>query len=233
MPRSLLIPGAALLALLIYGAALLAGRPHAQHTGRALPWLQRASMLPLVGAAWLGWAGLRGADAASVALLVAAGLTISFVADLIMAELIPVPNRVIGGMVVFALAHCCYIAAWRGAAVRVGASAALQRGCVGAALICGALAWWRWVRLPGGSLLSWGALGYLVFLTAMAGLAFALVAADRRWWPVGLGAALFLLSDAILGNQVVRKNHWPWVGEAVWLSYLTAQIGLLWSLALV
>ena len=43
--------------------------------------------------------------------LVAAGMGSGFLGDLIMAEIIPLPEHVLGGMLAFGVGHICYIRA--------------------------------------------------------------------------------------------------------------------------
>lgn len=64
----------------------------------------------LLVAAFLIWQG--GAKQAIYAQWVMLGMLASFIGDLIMARLIPLRNRLIGGMVAFGIAHALYIFAY-------------------------------------------------------------------------------------------------------------------------
>jgi hypothetical protein len=218
--------------ILSNAAALIGGRPNAERTRRSIPWLQRSTSLQLAVLAWLFFLmGGRGTPLAAWTLGIAIGMSLSFVADLIMAQMIPLPNHVLAGMVVFGLAHTAYITAYL-----VGGQALdlLPRSplLVSITLFMGlaVLVWWRFVYHPKTPRpLTLGALGYLVFLASMTGVAVALSIAEPRLWLVGLGAVLFLISDSILGNQLFRHNHWPYVSEAVWLTYIAGQAGIVWA----
>lgn len=212
--------------------ALVFGHPNVEGTGRMIPWLQRSTSLLLALAAWiLALLGASGAAAAPYAYVVAVGMSLSFVADLIMAEVIRVPDRVLGGIAVFGLAHLAYLAAMLGldAALDLGAGPAMLGW--GAGFLVVALIYWRLaVDTPQAALaLRLGALGYLVLLAAMTGAAWGVVTREPGLWILAGGATLFFISDAILGNQIFRANRWPGVGDVVWLTYFTGQAGIVWS----
>src|SRR4026209_2206968 len=78
-------------------AAILLGKPDETRTRRALPWLQRSTSLQLAVMALLVWLiqGRRPV-VAPFSILIAAGMTVSFAADLIMAGRIRAPERVLG-----------------------------------------------------------------------------------------------------------------------------------------
>lgn len=213
-------------------AALIWGRPNIERTRRAIPWLQRSTSLQLAVLAWLFYLlGGRGTPLAAWTLGTAIGMSLSFVADLIMAQMIPLPNYVLGGMVVFALAHAAYIIAYLAGGQTLGI---LQPGQIGLTMIVfiglGVIIWRSLVYAPDTPRpLTLGALGYLVFLASMTGLAVALAIVEPRLWLLGLGAVLFLVSDSILGNQLFRHHQWPYVSEAVWLTYIVGQAGIVWA----
>ncbi|MBX0329550.1 lysoplasmalogenase [Oscillochloris sp. ZM17-4] len=224
----------ALGALAILGniLALLLGRPNATGTSRAIPWLQRSTSLMLALAAW-GFAlvGAAGTPLAPFSLAIAVGMSVSFIADLIMAEIIRVPNRVIGGIVVFAAAHLAYIAATLMLARALGRIPAPAMIACSAALVLGGAAYWRVaVDVPAAPApLRWGSLGYLVALGVMTGLAWGMAITWPPLWPLAAGALLFFISDAILGNQIFRHNNWPSVGDVVWITYILGQAGIVWA----
>lgn len=213
-------------------AALIFGSPNAKGTGRMIPWLQRSTSLMLALAAWaFALLGAGGAAVAPYAYGVAVGMSLSFVADLIMAEMIPVPDRVLGGMAVFGLAHLAYLVAL------LLLNSALNLAAVGPMLawsvvyLAVAVVYWRIaVDTPKAPrLLRLGALGYLVFLAAMTGVAWGVAWRAPELWSLAAGALLFFISDAILGNQIFRANSWPGVGDVVWLTYIAGQAGIVWS----
>ncbi|MBI3243833.1 MAG: lysoplasmalogenase [Chloroflexi bacterium] len=223
-----------LLALFILSniAAILFGQPSPDRTRRAIPWLQRSTSLQLAIMAWLFWVlAARGTALATFALLIAFGMSISFVADLIMAEIIRLPNRVLGGIVVFGLAHLTYIAAYVAGGQALGIlRAPLWGGAVAGFLALGLVLWRALIHNPAApQLLNYGALGYTLLITVMVSTAVALSLADGRLGLLSVGAFLFLISDVILGNQIFRQNNWPYVSEVVWLTYILGQAGIVWS----
>jgi uncharacterized membrane protein YuzA (DUF378 family) len=157
--------------------------------------------------------------------LVAAGMGAGFLGDLVMAEIIPLPEHVLFGMLTFGLGHGCYIGAVsaRGRAAGLN-DARAGRAALGASWLVALLGWLAMVRSPRVSAaLNYGALAYALLLASMAGAAAALAAQDRRYMPVAAGGGLFLLSDLILASRLFRGAHFEQIGDVVWLTYIAGQ----------
>ncbi|NTU84536.1 MAG: hypothetical protein HGA45_35100 [Chloroflexales bacterium] len=233
--HSLTLPlagGLIALAAAVNVLAYALGRPNARGTGRMIPSLQRSTSAMLALAAWaLVGLGSSGRAAAPYALWVSVGMSLSFVADLIMAEVIRVPSRVLGGMLVFGMAHLAYLAGFLSLGGALGLGAGPQMLGWAAAYIIIALVYWRLAvdtpRAP--RALRLGALGYLALLASMAGVAWGVAGRAPQLWSLAAGALLFFLSDAILGNQIFRQNNWCGVGDVVWATYIVGQAGIVWS----
>lgn len=212
--------------------AFALGRPNARGTGRMIPWLQRSTSLLLALAAWaMALLGAGGRAAAPFAYAVAVGMSLSYVADLIMAEMIRVPNRVLGGMIVFGLAHLAYLGGMVGLDGALGlAAGAAMLGWVAAFLVVAVVYWRLAVDTPKAPRpLRIGALGYLILLAAMTGVAWGIAMREPGFWILAVGGLLFFVSDAILGNQIFRDHNWRGVGDVVWLTYIAGQAGIVWS----
>ena len=157
--------------------------------------------------------------------LTAAGMACGFVGDLIMAELIPLPEHVLFGMLSFGVGHGCYMQALaeRARAEQLS-DPATRRVALGVAWLVGALGWLGLARNPRlGAALNYGALAYALLLASMAGAASALAAQRRRYARLALGGWLFLLSDMILAARLFRQAHFAQIGDLVWLTYLGGQ----------
>lgn len=157
--------------------------------------------------------------------LVAAGMACGFVGDLVMAELIPLPEHVLVGMLSFGIGHSCYLQAL---AARARAEQltdpATRRVALGAAWLVGGMGWLGLVRNPRlSAALNYGALAYALLLASMAGSASALAAQRPRYIRLALGGWLFLLSDIILAARLFRQAHFSQIGDVVWLTYITGQ----------
>jgi len=158
------------------------------------------------------------------------GMLASFIGDLIMARLIPLPNRLIGGMIAFGIAHALYITAYvqTGGAALLNSGLFLGFGFYGVVSIFG---WWALIRNPKKeSAINVGALVYGLWIGVMASFALALaVALGGAFWVTALGGALFVASDFIIGVTEIRgiaiKNANDWV----WLTYVAAQMGILYA----
>jgi hypothetical protein len=170
----------------------------------------------------------------SIARLSAGGMAFGFLGDLVMAEVVPVPQHVIGGMLSFGVGHGLYLRALtllgrrRGLISDRASLIGLGFGW-GIALV----GWWVLARSPArGVLINGAALAYALLLGSMAGLAGALAAQDRTLVPLATGGSLFLLSDLILAGAIFRETFFPYIGDVIWLTYLSGQALIINSLAL-
>lgn len=214
-------------------AAIALGQTSADRTHRAVPWLQRSTSAQLAVIAWLFWIfTARGTVLSPAVFLLSTGMSCSFIADLIMAGMIRLPNRVIGGIVVFGLVHGLYITSYL-EAWRVTDDidwTVLLRSLLAWAMV-GFILWAAFVRNPAAPrALSAGAAIYTVLVASMVAVAMALAFSQLRFRLLAPGALLFLISDLLLGNHLFRKKNWPYVSEVVWLTYITGQCCMLWAL---
>ncbi len=138
----------------------------------------------------------------------------------------------LAGMAAFALAHLVYIVLFfrlmqPGAHPPDVLHALLSGLMLGLALSCK-----RWL-VPYVGALKLPVIAYIVILTSMGMLALWLPA---QFWPVQLGAALFILSDFMLAMATFRlADRAPmhgFISVAVWASYFLAQCFLAWGLFL-
>ena len=53
---------------------------------------------------------------------------------------------------------------------------------------------------------------------------------DRRFVPLALGGALFLLSDLILAGDMFSGLYFPLIGDVIWLTYGPAQMLIVYSI---
>ena len=161
------------------------------------------------------------------------GMFASFIGDLIMARLIPFPNRLIGGMLAFGIAHALYITAY---IQTIGAldAAVLNSGFwlgVGFYGIVSIVGWLVLIRNPDKSVsINLGALVYGAWIGLMASFALALaVVIGGAFWVTALGGLLFIASDFIIGVtdihgiQIGNSNDW------IWLTYVAGQMGIIYA----
>jgi hypothetical protein len=92
--------------------------------------------------------------------------------------------------------------------------------------------WWTQIRNPDGSrTINAASLVYGLLIGAVVSLALALAAHDRHYWGLASGALLFLTSDFILGNWVIRGHFWTSVNDAIWTAYVCGQLLIVYSIA--
>lgn len=222
------------LALLLAGLAV--GKLNPEGTGRLPRPLRMSLSLILVIAAFLGWqSGARGTPVQLYAALILLGMAAGHIGDLVLAQLIPVPNRLIFGMIAFGIGHLFYIAAFLLLPLQFG----FGRTWVFLLIVAGMLAFcvWAWrtyVRKPGGSkVINTGSLVYGLLIGVMTALAISLAVQQTRLISLAAGAVLFLASDFILGNWQVRGHVWKSVNDVIWTAYSTGQLLIVYSVAAV
>jgi len=178
---------------------------------------------------WL--AGASGTPLAAYAALLFFGMAFSFLGDVIMAQLLPLPQYVLCGMGAFGVAHVLYISGY----LRLGSVLGLQDGrarAVGLAvlLVLAVVLWWTLIRSPRtDAMLNYGSLGYALLLAAMAGLAVSLALQEPRFVPLALGAVLFLISDVFLGHRLFQRGTFLLIGDLVWMTYIVGQLLIVFS----
>lgn len=225
-----------LLALLVIWAALLFGgfsfgKLDSLRTRRMPAWTRMASSLTLVAAAWSGFFFNRNSAIESFAFLIAVGMTLGFIGDLFMAELIPVGNPVMGGIGAFGLGHIAYIIAFFAFGDRNGLNDPGARwGAWIVWLLIGVIGWYIVVyRGQKATPLHYAALPYALLLASTAGFATGLALQNSLFIPLALGAALFLLSDLILAAQLFNNLRFYLISDVVWLTYGPAQMLIVYS----
>jgi len=166
------------------------------------------------------------------ALRLAMGMAAAFLGDLIMARLVPVPNRLIFGMVAFSACHLAYTSGFLAVAGWLGVASPLAQRAVAVVLVGCALAWWRWVFRPAGkTAVNVGSLIYGLLVGTMVGVALQLASHSGALLGLAAGALSFLISDFVLGNWVVRGHKWQSVNDVVWGTYVGGQLLIVYSVA--
>jgi uncharacterized membrane protein YhhN len=219
-------------ALLVAG--LLLGRLNEEDTSRLPRPLRMLLSATLVLAAFVGWqATTDGATVQCYAILIFLGMADAFVGDLIMARLIPVPARLIFGMMAFGITHLLYAAAFLYLARRLAFIEASQLAVILLSVLafC-SWAWYTQVRNPAGSsALNIGSLVYGWVIGVMTALAVNLATHDAHFIALAAGAVLFLTSDFILGSWQIRGRGWKSVNDAIWTTYVGGQLLIVYSVA--
>lgn len=209
--------------------------PELKNNGRLPRPIRMLLSLSLFVAAFLIWRG--GSKMPPYAGWVALGMGASFVGDLIMARLIPLPNRLIGGMLAFAIAHALYITAYNQTIQTISSiepysrfGTALWVGLVLYGLIT-LLGWWFLIRNPRReAAVNLGALVYGLWISVMASYALALgVALGGAFWLAALGGLSFVASDFLIGVTDIHGTAIKNANDWIWLTYVVAQMGIIYA----
>jgi hypothetical protein len=203
--------------------AFIFGHYNADRTRRTIKPLRLSTSWILVVCAWIIWAASTTLRAP--ALFIALGMTFGALGDLVLADVIPLPKRMISGIVVFSIGHLCYLAGFSQTARLLGLNDPFAESLAWVAfVIVAAFLWFFLIYNPAKSrVLNFGSLFYGWLIAIMAGTAAALALSDPRFTLTALGGALFLISDIILGNREMRDNGWFLVHDVVWVLYIAGQ----------
>jgi len=179
----------------------------------------------------LAWASALFLNRGStLALMVAAGMTLSFGGDLFNLQFDGMRKRVgeplFFGIVCFAAAQLCYIAAFLSA---IPLDSLIADGfflpLLAALVVVPAVLFRFRVYDPGRPrMVMSAAFLYGFILGAMAATAVsAVIARGGTWYIVAAGALFFLMSDAIMGQTTIRGVHPKNEFQIPWITYLAAQ----------
>ena len=203
--------------------AFIFGHFSADRTRRTIKPLRLSTSWILAVCAWIIF--LASSTFRTPALLVAVGMTFGALGDLVLADVIPLPKRMISGIIVFSIGHLCYIVCFSQTARVLGLSDPFSESLLWVLfVIAAAFLWFFLIYNPAKSrMLNIGSLFYGWLIAIMAGTATALALSDPRFTPPAIGGVLFLISDIILGNRELRDNGWFLVHDVVWVLYITGQ----------
>ena len=216
-------------ALLLFGGFIVGPKKD----GRRMPaWTRLGSSVVLVVAASCWTLIGRDYGTAWYALLLAAGMISGFLGDLFLAKVIISGKAAnLSGIAAFAVGHLFYISAiWRlGSELGLTVTSA-RLGALLAWWLLGALGWYFIVyRGAKATALHWIVLAYALLLATTAGAATGLALQEPAFWPLAVGAALFLFSDTLIGGNWFNALDFPLIHDLVWLTYGPGQMLIVYS----
>jgi YhhN family len=217
-------------ACLLFGGFVF-GETNSKSNRRMPTWTRLVSSLTLVAAAWSWLLFTLNSSVEAFSMLIAVGMTLGFIGDLFLAELIPLSQPTFGGIAAFGLGHLAYNIALVLFSNQTGLNAPAPRwGSLFVWLIFG-LCGWYFVVFRGNkpTVLHLAALAYALLLSSTAGLATGLALQSLVFIPMAIGGGLFLLSDLILAAELFNDLQCPFVGDVIWLTYGPAQMLIVFS----
>lgn len=158
------------------------------------------------------------------------GMGFSSLGDLIMCRLIKTPNNLVGGMIAFSIGHINYAIAYgktikeSGKEINILIITAviifiLLVG-VGCKVMKSKLSKVGSVEI--GSII-YGAIIVNMFLFSV----FLVVNVGGRYWLTFFAAIIFMISDSIIAVTDIGGKHFELEGLAVWITYISAQMGII------
>jgi len=188
------------------------------------------SSVVLAVCAWINWGFHRRDRLGLGCALVAAGMTLGMLADVYGAfKVLRFTEPLVVIIPLFALGHVGYITGLVTLAGRLGVTgrSRWRRTLVIAVLvyILIGLALWAVVVHPSDDLpaMHLPTAAYTLFLATAAAVMATVALLDRRFWPVGIGGLLFLVSDGLLGVRLFQDN-WRGLEDLCWITYGIGQM---------
>ena len=159
---------------LILLIAFIFGHTNPERTRRTIKPLRLSTSWILAACAWILFA--TSTTLRTPALLIAFGMTFGAIGDLVLADVIPLPKRMISGIIVFALGHLCYIAGFSQLARALGLNDPFAGSLLWVLFVLvAAFLWFFFIYNPSKSrVLNLGSLFYGWLIAVMAGTATAL-----------------------------------------------------------
>ncbi|MBN1852777.1 MAG: hypothetical protein JW829_08630 [Pirellulales bacterium] len=180
--------------------------------------------------AWLNWAFHRRDCLGLACGWMAAGMTFGMLADFYGAvKVLRFTEPLTIVIPLFALGHVSYIAGLVILAHRLGwTGRATWRGVWSTAVVLYnllGLAIWVTLVYPSNALpgMHGPTAGYTVFLATAAATMATVAFFDKRFLAVGIGGALFLVSDGFLAVRLFQEN-WHGIGDLCWITYGVGQM---------
>jgi len=225
-----------LILVALWGALLFGGFIFGPtRNNRRIPrWARIASSLTLAVAGWTWWLFAAGTTVSAYAFFIAMGMSFGVLGDMAIAHLLGLrgSRATMGGIAAFGMGHLFYISGILQVARTFHLTDPMTLlGSTGAMWGVAAMGWWLVVirgqrRL---TILHWAALPYALLLATTAGLALGLTLQQSLFWPLALGAFLFLLSDLILAGALFSHLEIPLIHDIVWLTYGPGQMLIVFS----
>lgn len=217
----------------LLGFGLLLGKPDAARRNRLPRPVRLLLSTTLVVAAFVWWrVGTAPTALDRYGLLMCLGMVFGLLGDLFMAGLLVAkPRNVIFGILAFGAGHGLYIAGLLSVGDVLGLDAAAVRLATLAVYWAAAVPlWMAMVRNPAkGPVLGSGTLVYSLLLTATGASATALAVQEPAFWPLAVGGLAFIASDLILGSELMRATHFPFIGDVIWVAYTVGQMLIVYS----
>lgn len=161
------------------------------------------------------------------------GMAFGFIGDLIMMEIIPIHNYIVGGIISFGIGHLCYINAFNSILNKIQEFPIFIR-LIFPVIILTSTFWGLIIYSPNMSLsILIGSLLYGLLLMIMVSYAIILVKLRSEFILVAIGAILFSISDIILGNNLYKgdifQGNYSFIFNYSFMLYIIGQWGIIMS----
>ncbi|MFQ6088041.1 MAG: lysoplasmalogenase [Candidatus Methanofastidiosia archaeon] len=163
-------------------------------------------------------------------ILISVGMFFAFIGDLIMAEVIYTPDRIIFGILFFSLTHSLYILAFHSLSKFFEKQVKrYQMVIIPSLWIVGALVFIIFIYSPKMDfIMKFGTIFYTILISSMVGMAISCIFIEYKLYPISLGALLFMFSDTLLGNTLFHETTRN-MGDVIFTTYILGQFVIIFS----
>lgn len=203
------------------------------HSNARLPlWCRMLLSISLIFSAFWVWQ-TTAQEYSIYGLWVFLGMIMSFAGDLAMAGIMPINNRMIGGILFFSIAHGLYITAYMKTIIsKIPTAANINFYIIIIITLILTYLGWRFFinNHQKKKLINIAALFYALWISTMAASALYLaLLLGKQWWITVFGALSFVLSDFIIGSTRIGKFSLRNPEIFIWLTYIAGQIGIIYA----
>ncbi|MEL6404328.1 MAG: lysoplasmalogenase [Chloroflexota bacterium] len=224
---------------LLFGGFVI-GTPNEDDTRRMPVQTRLLSSFVLVIASWMWFAISQGTPVSLLAAWFAIGMTLGFIGDVFMAQILSVEPHVLYGMSAFGIGHIAYIIGMWLIALpheRPYPNITLLLMCWGIV----AIVWLGFILRPRTTrtqqntdapslFLVFAALPYSLLLATTVGFAISLALLDPTFVLISIGAVLFLVSDLLIALRLFNGLRFRLVDDVVWFLYGPGQMLIIFGL---
>ncbi len=163
------------------------------------------------------------------------GMVLCFMGDLINSNVIPMVNSFIiitvTSIACFGLGHVFFIIAFVKTLKSSGIPVLGNPFYIGMIFYWAItiISWWLLVFPADKSFMSYGVLGYGLWVSTMAAFSWPLVKIRKKYLVVAAGAFMFVVSDLFLAATGIGGYYVPYRDAIIWATYVLALMGIVYS----
>lgn len=166
---------------------------------------------------------------------IALGMEFCFMGDLINSNVVPMINSffviTVASIACFGIGHILFIIAFVKTLKSSGIPVLGMPFYIGIIFYWAItiISWWLLIFPVDKSFMSYGVLGYGLWVSTMAAFSWPLVKIKKKYLLVAAGAFMFVVSDIFLGVTGIGGKYVPYRDAIIWATYVLALMGIIYS----